>query len=85
MSMKRSVKVQHLELNNIKTVFIKVNLLIINDQVMVSFTIEQIEYMKDNGLMIIGTGEALKDIVMETNMKVSLKIINLMEKEFIPG
>jgi hypothetical protein len=83
--MKRSVKVQHLELNNIKTVFIKVNLLIINDQVMVSFTIEQIEYMKDNGLMIIGTGEALKDIVMETNMKVSLKIINLMEKEFIPG
>ena len=83
--MKRSVKVHHLELNNIKTVFIKVNLLIINDQVMVSFTIEQIEYMKDNGLMIIGTGEALKDIVMETNMKVSLKIINLMEKEFIPG
>jgi len=62
-----------------------VNLLIINDQVMVSFTIEQIEYMKDNGLMIIGTGEALKDILMETNMKVSLKIINLMEKEFIPG
>jgi len=85
LSMKRSVKVQNLELNNIKIVFIKVNLLIINDQVMVSFTIEQIEYMKDNGLMIIGTGEALKDIAMETNMKVSLKIINLMEKEFIPG
>jgi len=55
------------------------------DKVLVSFNIGMQDCMKGNGSMIIEMVEEWKDIVMVTNMKENLRIINQTEREFIHG
>ena len=52
---------------------------------MVFVSIKQEGSLKDNGNLIIEMVMEWNDTQTVTNMKVTLKIINLMEKEFIPG
>lgn len=59
--------------------------MIINAMEQVLFSIENLDYMKVFGRMILDVAKVLNVSPMVTNTKANSKIINLTVREFIPG
>jgi len=83
--MKRFNNLSFSQLNNIKILFIKEKFKTERGMAVVFVSIKQEGSLKDNGNLIIEMVMEWNDTQTGTNMKVTLKIINLMAKGSIRG